>query len=104
MEASAERLGGERGGLLEAARERSEQFPWVWSFVGGAAIWLAIGITAGYGSIDLSVPNVMTLAGFVSVGIMDGGDGSFVVGVLAGIAVGLAVAVANVLAIELLAI
>jgi ribose transport system permease protein len=61
-------------------------------------------ITAGYGSIDLSVPYVMTLAGFVSVGVMDGGEGSMLLGFLAAIAAGLVVAVGNVLAIELLAI
>lgn len=133
MEASAARAGG--GGLLEAARERSEQFPWVWSFVGAAAVWVAIGIiagrglggtltsalaispflviaaigqmyviTAGYGSIDLSLPYVITLAGFVSVGVMNGTSGSLALGFLAGILAGLAVAAANVLAIELLAI
>jgi ribose transport system permease protein len=137
MAASAEPVprGSDGGGLLEAARERSEQFPWVWSFVGAAAVWLAIGaiagrglggtltsalaispflviaaigqmyvITAGYGSIDLSLPYVLTLAGFVSVGVMNGGEGSVLMGFLAGIGAGLAVAVANVLAIELLSI
>ena len=125
----------ERGGLLAAARERADQFPWVWSFLGAALVWLAIAIvagrglggtltsalaiapflvvaavgqmfviTAGYGSIDLSVPYVMTLAGFLSVGVMDGGDGSMLAGFLVGLGAGLLVAVANVLAIELLAI
>lgn len=61
-------------------------------------------ITAGYGSIDLSVPYALTLAGFVSVSTMNGGHGSIIVGVLVGLLAGLAVAVANVLAIELLAI
>lgn len=59
-------------------------------------------ITAGYGSIDLSVPYVMTLGGFVSVSVMNGGHGSLALGFLAGLLPGLAVAVANVLAIELL--
>lgn len=137
MEASTmtrdERLRG--GGLLEAARERSEQFPWVWSFLGAIAVWIAIGavtgrgfggtftsalqfapflvivgvgqmfvITAGYGSIDLSVPYVITLAGFISVGIMDGGQGSVLAGFAAAIGAGVVVAIANILAIELLAI
>ncbi|SRR5579884_1135553 len=137
MEASTSstwrRPGG--GGLLDAARERAESFPWIWSFIGMIAIWIAIGaytgrglggtftsalelcpylvivgigqmfvITAGYGSIDLSVPYVVTLAGFVSVSVMNGDHGSIVMGFLAGLLCGLAVAVGNVLAIELLAI
>ena len=61
-------------------------------------------ITAGYGSIDLSVPYVLTLAGFISVDIMNGGHGSILLGFLGGLLCGLAVAVANVLAIELLSI
>ena len=123
------------GGLLEAARQRGEQYPWVWSFIGAFLIWMAIGaiagrglggtltsalqfapflvlvgigqmfvITAGYGSIDLSVPYVITLAGFVSVSVMDGGQGSIVLGFAAAIGAGLVVAAANVLAIELLAV
>jgi ribose transport system permease protein len=133
--APSARGGEDRGGLLAAARERSERLPWIWSFAGAALVWIAIVlvagrglggtltsalaiapflviaaigqmfvITAGYGSIDLSVPYVMTLAGFLSVGVMDGGDGSMLLGFLAGMGAGLLVAAANVLAIELLAI
>lgn len=121
--------------LLERARRFADMFPWVWSFLGGIAIWLAIAavagrglegtltsalalapflvlvgigqmfvITAGYGSIDLSVPYVMTLTGFVSVGIMNGGHGSVAVGLLAAIGCGLVVGVVNIAAIELLSI
>jgi ribose transport system permease protein len=61
-------------------------------------------ITAGYGSIDLSVPYVMTLTGFISVGIINGGQGSVVLGLLAAVGCGLIVAIANVAAIELLSI
>lgn len=122
-----------RDGLLTAARERADAFPWVWAFLGTIAVWIAISaytghslggtftaslsfapylvivgvgqmfvITAGYGSIDLSVPYVLTLAGFLSVGVMNGGQGSIVLGFLVAIGAGLAVAVVNVLAIELL--
>jgi ribose transport system permease protein len=116
-------------------RRFADTYPWLWSFLGATAIWIAIGlvagrgyggtltsaialapflvlvgvgqmfvITAGYGSIDLSVPYVMTLTGFISVGIMNGGHGSLLVGLLAAIGAGLVVAVVNVLAIELLSI
>lgn len=59
-------------------------------------------ITAGYGSIDLSVPYVITLAGFVSVSIAE--TSGVALGILAGLACGLLVAFGNVLAIELLAV
>lgn len=61
-------------------------------------------ITAGYGAIDLSVPYVMTLTGFVSTGIMDGGRGSLAVGLLAAVGCGLLVAVANIATIQFLSI
>lgn len=61
-------------------------------------------ITAGYGAIDLSVPYVMTLTGFISTGIMNGGHGSVLVGFLASIGCGLLVGVANIAAIQFLSI
>ncbi|HET8673236.1 MAG TPA: ABC transporter permease [Thermoleophilaceae bacterium] len=61
-------------------------------------------ITAGYGAIDLSVPYVMTLTGFISTGIMNGGHGSFLVGFLAAIGCGLLVGVVNIAAIQFLSI
>lgn len=61
-------------------------------------------ITAGYGSIDLSVPFVMTLTGFISTGIMDGGRGSVALGLLAALGCGLLVAIVNIAAIQLLSI
>ena len=61
-------------------------------------------ITAGYGAIDLSVPYVMTLTGFITTGIMNGGQGSVLIGLLAAIGCGLLVGVANVAAIQFLSI
>lgn len=134
MEASTSRL-RQGSGLLEAARERADAFPWIWSILGTIAVWIVIVaysgrglggtltsalalapylvivgigqmfvITAGYGSIDLSAPYVVTLAGFVSTTAMNGGQGSLLLGFGAGLLAGLIVAVANVLAIELLSI
>jgi ribose transport system permease protein len=59
-------------------------------------------ITAGNGNIDLSVAYLMTLSAFVSVGVMNAGHGSFVLGILAGLLCGVIVAVINVTAILLL--
>lgn len=61
-------------------------------------------ISAGYGNIDLSIPYVMTLTGFLSVGVMDGGHGSVVLGLLAALGCGLLVGLANVFCILALSI
>ncbi len=115
------------------ARQWLGDRPWGWSFAAAVIVWAAIGvvsgrslggtftaalafapflvlvgvgqmfvITAGYGAIDLSVPYVMTLAALVSVEIMDAHP--VLVGLLAALGCGLAVAVANIVAIELLSI
>ncbi|MGH3256251.1 MAG: ABC transporter permease [Streptosporangiaceae bacterium] len=52
-------------------------------------------ITLGNGNIDLSLPNTLTLAAYVSTGVMAGGKGSIALGFLAAIAIGLAVAAIN---------
>lgn len=52
-------------------------------------------ITLGNGHIDLSLPNTLTLAAYVSTGVMAGGKGSIVLGFLAAAAIGLAVAAIN---------
>ena len=53
-------------------------------------------ITLGNGHIDLSLPNVVTLAAYVSTGIMNGGTGSTLLGFAVPFAVGLVVAAVNV--------
>lgn len=52
-------------------------------------------ITLGNGHIDLSLPNTLTLAAYVSTGVMDGGHGSMLLGFLAALAIGLVVAAVN---------
>ena len=52
-------------------------------------------ITLGNGNIDLSLPNTLTLAAYVSTGVMANGRGSVVLGFLAAIGIGLVVAAIN---------
>ncbi len=61
-------------------------------------------IAAGPGNIDLSIPAVMTLAGYIAMGVMHGANAGLVPGLLAGIGIGLATGVANVVLIQALAI
>lgn len=61
-------------------------------------------ITAGNGNIDLSVAYLMTLSAFVSVGVMNAGHGSFLLGIAAGLLCGVLVAVVNLTAILVLSI
>jgi ribose transport system permease protein len=61
-------------------------------------------ITSGNGNIDLSLPNIITLSGYIGVGAMGGLHGSVARGVLLGLGVGIAVAIANVAAIMVLGI
>lgn len=61
-------------------------------------------ITAGPGNIDLSIPGVMTLAGYLAIGLMNGADGGLVTGLAAGLAVGLVAGLFNLLLIQILAI
>ena len=61
-------------------------------------------ITAGPGNIDLSIPGVMVLAGFMAMGTMNGSDADLAAGVLIGIAVGLATGIVNVVLIQVFTI
>ena len=61
-------------------------------------------ITCGPGNIDLSIPGVMTLGGYIAMGVMQGSNAGLLQGVLAGLGVGLATGVANVVLIQGLAI
>lgn len=52
-------------------------------------------ITLGPGNVDLSVPAVMTLAGTLSLKLMDGEAGAGVLGLLAALGIGLGAGIAN---------
>ncbi|MHB1304588.1 MAG: ABC transporter permease [Acidiphilium sp.] len=57
-------------------------------------------ITAGPGNIDLSIPGVMTFAGYVAIGAMDGGNAGLAEGLALGVGVGLAAGAVNVVLIR----
>ena len=57
-------------------------------------------IAAGPGNIDLSIPGVMTLAGYLAMGAMGGSDGHLLLGLAAGLGTGLLVGAANVVLIQ----
>ncbi len=57
-------------------------------------------ISAGPGNIDLSIPAVMTLAGYLGMGMMQGSDAGLPAGIGAAIGVGLAAGIANVVLIQ----
>lgn len=61
-------------------------------------------ITLGPGNIDLSIPATMTLAGTVALKIMDTQNGMILMGILAGIGVGLVIGLVNYGLIKLLRI
>lgn len=61
-------------------------------------------ITLGPGNVDLSIPSTMTLAGTVALKLMDTNDGLIAIGILATLAVGIVIGVANYALIKLLRI
>lgn len=61
-------------------------------------------IATGPGNIDLSMPSVMTLAAYLSMGVMGGSNAQLWLGVATGLGVGLAAGVGNVVLIQLLRI
>lgn len=61
-------------------------------------------ITLGPGNVDLSIPAIMTLAGAVSMKIMDTQDSMILIGLLAALACGIAVGMVNYALIRLLRI
>ena len=61
-------------------------------------------ITMGPGNVDLSIPAVMTLAGTLSLKLMDGGEGTEFRGLLAALGVGVAAGAVNYALIRLLRI
>lgn len=105
--------------------------PWIWSFIGALAVWLAaivftgghgaggmlsagmalavftvivgVGqmfvITLGPGNVDLSLPANIGLASAVAMKVMDGQDSLVIVGLVAALACGAAIGIANYLLI-----
>lgn len=61
-------------------------------------------IATGPGNIDLSMPSVMTLAAYLSMGVMGGSNAHLWLGVAMGIGVGLAAGLGNVVLIQLMRI
>lgn len=61
-------------------------------------------IASGPGNIDLSIPAVMTLAGYLACGAMNGIDSRTILGLAVGVGVGLAAGLANVVLIAVLRI
>lgn len=61
-------------------------------------------ITTGNGNIDLSIPYVMTLAGFIGSDVMNGKNANIALGILAALGCGAVAGVLNVLSIDLLQI
>lgn len=57
-------------------------------------------ISTGGGNIDLSIPSVMMLAGYLSMGAMHSQDSLLVLGILVAVGVGLAAGIANVILIR----
>jgi ribose transport system permease protein len=70
---------------------------------GAFSVLVAIGqmlvIASGPGNIDLSVPSVLTLSAYISMGVIHGSDGRLVLGLAAALTVGLAAGALNYLAI-----
>jgi ribose transport system permease protein len=61
-------------------------------------------VTLGPGNVDLSIPANMTLAGTLALKIMDGQDGTILLGLLVTLGVGIGIGVANYALIKLLRI
>ena len=73
------------------------QFATFYAIVGVGQMFV---IATGPGNIDLSIPAVMTLAGYLAMGVMHGSDAGLWPGLAAGLGVGLAAGVANVVLIR----
>ena len=61
-------------------------------------------ISLGEGSIDLSIPYVITLSAFLSMGIIDGKNSNLLMGLLVALGVGLLVGIINTMSITILRI
>lgn len=69
------------------------------SFLVLAGLGQLLVISAGTGNIDLSIPGVMTLSSLTALTVADGDNSKVWLGVVVGIAVGLLVAILNIIAI-----
>lgn len=65
------------------------------AFLGIAALGQMMVITTGRGAIDLSIPNVITLSAFLTMGIIDGNNARMPLGLLAVLGVGVLVGMLN---------
>lgn len=65
------------------------------SYLGLVALGQMLVITSGRGAIDLSIPGVITMAAYVSMGIVNGSDAQLLVGVAAVVALGIAIGLLN---------
>ena len=57
-------------------------------------------ITSGEGAVDLSIPSVMTLSGFVVTSLINGEDSRLILGLIAALVLGLIVGLANALIVN----
>lgn len=65
------------------------------SYLGLVALGQMLVITSGRGAIDLSIPGVITLAAYVSMGVVNGSNAQLVVGVAAVIVLGVLIGLVN---------
>lgn len=65
------------------------------SYLGLVALGQMIVITSGRGAIDLSIPGVITLSAYVSMGVVNGSDGRLLIGLAAVIVLGVAIGLLN---------
>lgn len=65
------------------------------AFLALAALAQLMVVSTGRGAVDLSIPGVITLAAFVSVGTIDGHDSRLLIGLLATLGVGVLVGLVN---------
>lgn len=79
----------------------SMQFAAFYVIVGVAQMLV---ISIGPGNIDLSIPSTMVLSAFVSMAVMAGSDNNLVLGLLAGLGVGIPAGLFNIVLIQFLAI
>lgn len=65
------------------------------SFLGLAALGQMAVITTGRGAIDLSIPNVITLSAFLTMGLVNGKDSNLLLGLISVLLVGLLIGFVN---------
>jgi ribose transport system permease protein len=68
--------------------------------LGVVSIGQMLVITSGEGAVDLSIPSVMTLSGFVVTSLINGEDSRLILGLIAALVLGLIVGLANALIVN----